>query len=84
MADLSGYELTHKNIVDSGIKHFLKYGYERSNLRKICKDAGVTTGAFYRHFEDKEDLFISLVQPLAEDILSFYAKFEKKSFESFL
>ena len=82
VADLSGYELTHKNNVDSGIKHFLKYGYERSNLRKICKDAGVTTGAFYRHFEDKEDLFISLVQPLAEDILSFYAKFEKKSFES--
>ena len=46
MSDLTGYELTHKNIVDSGIKHFLKYGYERSNLRKICKDAGVTTGAF--------------------------------------
>lgn len=82
MADLNGYELTHKKIMDSGIKHFLKYGYERSNLRKICKDAGVTTGAFYRHFEDKEDLFISLVQPLAEDILSFYAKFEKESFES--
>lgn len=82
MSNLTGYELTHKNIIDSGKKHFLKYGYERSNLRKICKDAGVTTGAFYRHFQDKEDLFVSLVQPLAEEILSFYAKFEKKSFES--
>lgn len=82
MSDLTGYELTHKNIVDSGIKHFLKYGYERSNLRKICKDAGVTTGAFYRHFQDKEDLFVSLVQPLADEILGFYSKFEKESFES--
>lgn len=82
MSDLTGYELTHKNIIDSGIKHFLKYGYERSNLRKICKDAGVTTGAFYRHFQDKEDLFVSLVQPLADEILSFYSKFEKESFES--
>lgn len=82
MSDLTGYELTHKNIIDSGIKHFLKYGYERSNLRKICKDAGVTTGAFYRHFQDKEDLFVSLVQPLADEILGFYSKFEKESFES--
>lgn len=82
MPNLTGYELTHKKIIESGIEHFLKYGYERSNLRKICKDAGVTTGAFYRHFEDKEDLFVSLVQPLAEEILSFYAKFEKESFES--
>jgi len=82
MSDFTGYELTHKNIVDSGIKHFLKYGYERSNLRKICKDAGVTTGAFYRHFQDKEDLFVSLVQPLADEILGFYSKFEKESFES--
>ena len=82
MSDLTGYELTHKNIVDSGIKHFLKYGYERSNLRKICKDAGVTTGAFYRHFEDKEDLFVALVEPLANEILEFYSKFETESFQS--
>ena len=82
MSDLTGYELTHKNIVDSGIKHFLKYGYERSNLRKICKDAGVTTGAFYRHFEDKEDLFVDLVEPLANEILEFYSKFETESFQS--
>ena len=82
MSDLTGYELTHKNIVDSGIKHFLKYGYERSNLIKICKDAGVTTGAFYRHFEDKEDLFVALVEPLANEILEFYSKFETESFQS--
>lgn len=81
-ADLSGYELTHKKILDSGKANFLNDGYERANLRKICKDAGVTTGAFYRHFEDKEDLFVSLVQPLADEILSFYSKFEKESFES--
>ena len=41
MADLSGYELTHKKILDSGKTNFLNDGYERANLRKICKDAGV-------------------------------------------
>ena len=82
MADLSGYELTHKKIIDSGKANFLNDGYERANLRKICKDAGVTTGAFYRHFEDKEDLFVALVEPLANEILEFYSKFATESFQS--
>ncbi len=82
VADLSGYELTHKKITDSGKANFLNDGYERANLRKICKDAGVTTGAFYRHFEDKEDLFVALVEPLANEILKFYSKFETESFQS--
>lgn len=82
MADLSGYELTHKKILDNGKTNFLNDGYERANLRKICKDAGVTTGAFYRHFEDKEDLFVSLVEHLANEILEFYSKFETESFQS--
>ena len=82
MADLSGYELTHKKIIDSGKANFLNDGYERANLRKICKDAGVTTGAFYRHFEDKEDLFVALVETLANEILEFYSKFETESFQS--
>ena len=82
VADLSGYELTHKKILDNGKTNFLNDGYERANLRKICKDAGVTTGAFYRHFEDKEDLFVALVEPLANEILEFYSKFETESFQS--
>ncbi|MER0122245.1 TetR/AcrR family transcriptional regulator [Streptococcus sp. ZJ93] len=82
MTDLKGYELTHKNILDSGKANFLKDGYERANLRKICKDAGVTTGAFYRHFEDKENLFFTLVEPLANAILEFYSKNETEFFQN--
>lgn len=80
--DLTGYELTHKKILESGKTNFLNDGYERANLRKICKNAGVTTGAFYRHFNDKEDLFVALVEPLANEILEFYSKFEMQSFQS--
>lgn len=57
------YETTHKNILESGKKHFLKNGYERTNLRDLCRAAGITTGAFYRHFDDKEALFSELVEP---------------------
>ena len=80
MTEITGYDLTHKKIMDSGKVNFLNDGYERANLRKICKDAGVTTGAFYRHFNDKEDLFISLVAPLPKELSGFYDKIEDESF----
>jgi len=82
MGNLGGFDATHKSILESGKNNFLNDGYERSNLRKICKDAGVTTGAFYRHFEDKEALFIALVEPLATEVLNLYSKFENESFRS--
>ncbi|WP_300277001.1 TetR/AcrR family transcriptional regulator [Peptacetobacter sp.] len=62
------YEITHDKILESGKKLFLENGYERTNLRAICKGAGITTGAFYRHFDGKEALFSALVDPLINSI----------------
>lgn len=83
MSDISGYDLTHRKILESGIKNFSKDGYEKANLRKICKEAGVTTGAFYRHFSDKEDLFTNLVEPFASQILDIYKNYEGKSLKTY-
>ena len=51
------FDLTHKKILECGKKIFKEKGFEKANLREICAQAGVTTGAFYGHFEDKEALF---------------------------
>ena len=51
---------------------FLRNGYERTNLRDLCGEAGVTTGAFYRHFKDKEALFSALVEPAVKSIQDTY------------
>jgi len=64
------YDITHKKILESGKELFLKNGYERTNLRELCKKAGVTTGAFYRHFEDKSSIFRELVDDVATGLLS--------------
>lgn len=64
------YNITHKKILESGKRLFLKNGYERTNLRELCKDAGVTTGAFYRHFDDKSAIFRELVDEAANGLLS--------------
>lgn len=40
------YQETHERILKSGLAAFLEEGFEKANLRRICKAAGVTTGAF--------------------------------------
>ena len=53
---------TRDNLLKSAKKEFLEKGFMQASLRNICKNAGVTTGALYFFFKDKEDLFASLVQ----------------------
>lgn len=56
---------TKKRLQECAMKEFSEKGYMKASLRNICKEAGVTTGALYFFFEDKEDLFGSLVsEPL--------------------
>lgn len=53
-------------------KHFLEYGFERASIREICKDAHVTNGAFYNHFDDKEALFGALVESVVQEVKAIY------------
>ena len=70
------YDDTHQRILRSGLKMFLENGYERTNLRDLCTEAGVTTGSFYRHFESKEDIFSYFVQPAVDEIKKIFADAE--------
>ena len=49
------FQQTHENLLLCAQKHFLEYGYERASIREICKDAHVTNGAFYNHFDDRSE-----------------------------
>ena len=62
----STYDITHENIMKFGLKHFTENGYIKTSLRELCKEVGITTGGFYRHFKDKECLFTELVKPALE------------------
>ncbi len=50
---------TKKKLIKSAKKEFLEKGYTKASLRNICKNAGVTTGALYFFFKDKDELFES-------------------------
>ena len=53
---------TRAKLLASAKAEFLEKGYMQASLRNICKNAGVTTGALYFFFKDKEDVFASLVE----------------------
>lgn len=54
------YESTHRQILLSAMKNFSEVGFRDASIRTICKDAGVTNGAFYAHFKSKDDLHLFL------------------------
>ena len=44
-------------ILDRAIRYFKTHGSGGSGVSSVMKEAGLTTGALYSHFESKEDLF---------------------------
>ena len=49
-------DATRERIVDVASKQFRENGVAAVGLAGIMSDAGLTNGAFYNHFESKEDL----------------------------
>lgn len=59
---------TKNRLLASAREEFKEKGYFKASLRNICKNAGVTTGALYFFFENKEDLFDAIVGEAFHDI----------------
>ena len=51
---------------------FMEKGFQAASLRNIVKTAGVTTGAFYGQYDNKEELFAALVNPSYEYMMNRY------------
>lgn len=71
---------TRERLLKSAKKEFSEKGYMKASLRKICSQAGVTTGALYFFFQDKEDLFGALVEEPIKGIYDIlYRHFDEES-----
>jgi len=52
---------THDKIVDAAGRSFRKNGFAGIGVDGLAKEAGVTSGAFYKHFKSKKAAFESAV-----------------------
>jgi AcrR family transcriptional regulator len=57
-------------IMDAAFSLFASTGYENTTVNAIIDQVGVSKGAFYYHFESKEDLLNAMVQLQVERVLS--------------
>jgi AcrR family transcriptional regulator len=59
---------TRERIQQTAIALFSEHGYERTSLREIAEQLGVTKAALYYHFKTKEDIAASFFDSYAEDV----------------
>lgn len=52
---------TRERLLDDTARHVKKHGFAESGMDAIAASAGVTSGALYKHFAGKSDLFAAVV-----------------------
>lgn len=76
---MNDQENTIEKIKQTALDEFFMHGYNKASLRMICNRAGVTTGAMYFYFKNKEALFREIFEPLVvqyEELLVRYMELE--------
>lgn len=61
MAKQRRSEATRQRILDVAAHAFAQNGYNATGIAEICERAGVSKGAFYYHFDNKQVVFLELL-----------------------
>ncbi|MBR1750774.1 MAG: TetR/AcrR family transcriptional regulator [Ruminococcus sp.] len=75
---------SHERIIEAAKKEFLEYGYADASLRRIAANAGIQVGGLYKHFESKDEMFESLVEPAIKGFYELYHDLENEYFDETL
>lgn len=65
------------DLLEAGKKEFLEKGFQGASMRSIAASLGVTTGAIYRYYSDKEALFEALVEEPAHLLAERYRTIQR-------
>ena len=61
-------ENIRKSLMDICKQNWTQYGYKKTSFDEICKQAGISKGAFYLFFESKEALFCEVLCSVQREI----------------
>src|SRR5260370_33257182 len=59
---------THARIVSAAAKRFRWRGLEGIGVADVMKEAGVTVGGFYKHFESRDELVVEVLATAFKDL----------------
>lgn len=60
---------TRKRILLAAFNQIYKRGYQGSSINSILKDTGITKGALYHHFENKQELGYSVLDEVIRETI---------------
>ncbi|ABS39945.1 TetR/AcrR family transcriptional regulator [Clostridium botulinum] len=60
--NVNEYSQKKQHILEAAIIKFTENGFDKTSLREIASAAGLTTGAIYHHFKNKDELFYHAVK----------------------
>jgi AcrR family transcriptional regulator len=63
-------EERRRELLDAARSLFLKNGYRETSMDDIARKAGLTKGALYFHFSNKDDILIQLVKSFHVEIVA--------------
>ena len=69
-------EKTRQAIIEAAFIVLAKHGIAKTTLNKVALQAGVTRGAIYWHFEDRDALFLALSDLAMAPLLPIYKQLE--------
>ena len=74
---------SHNLIIKVAKQEFLEKGFEKVSMREIGRKVNLSQAALYRHFESKEAMFNSLVDPFVEKLMSYTEQHEKNAYDNY-
>ncbi|UCD28337.1 MAG: TetR/AcrR family transcriptional regulator [Planctomycetota bacterium] len=57
-----------EQLLESAAHCFARYGYRGTTTVKIAAEAGISEPIIYRHFKNKHDLFIALIEKVGKNV----------------
>jgi len=61
-------EATRRRVLDGARRAFAEHGYEGATVRLLEEETGLSRGAIFHHFADKDALFLALAEEDAEEV----------------
>ena len=74
-------KLTKENILRAATEEFAEYGYEGARVERIVGNAGCNMRMLYHHFENKENLYIEVLESVYVTIRNREKKLKLASLE---
>lgn len=58
-----------KRIIDAAIQNFIKYGFRKTTINEIARDAGIAKGTVYLYFKSKDDILLAVINFIGNQAL---------------